>query len=208
MTTASPILGFLDDSNIQYAMQHVGVAGTWRWPGATVPVWIRRPSLQYAHEAQLVRQAIQEINRRLTGRIELQETPRIGLTSCIAVSFGTAYRPEELRAETDCRKLWGYRANVSNAIGACDRVIPDEHGHPECLVTWLNIGIGQDNPCKVDLDIVLHEFGHALGLTEHFEGFGLQSGAISEDFWDVLATLYNDRPLTPLAAIRPAKAAP
>ncbi len=53
-------------------------------------------------------------------------------------------------------------------------------------VAWINLGNGRG---AVTQDIVTHEFGHALGLGNHFDGFG--SGAsISRAFWDVLATLY------------------
>jgi hypothetical protein len=39
-------------------------------------------------------------------------------------------------------------------------------------------------------DIAVHEFGHALGLGEHFPGFG-EDDIISEVFWLVLAELYK-----------------
>ena len=37
-----------------------------------------------------------------------------------------------------------------------------------------------------------HEFGHALGLAYHFDGFGGDGPAIASTFWDVLATLYGN----------------
>jgi hypothetical protein len=39
--------------------------------------------------------------------------------------------------------------------------------------------------------IVVHEFGHALGLANHFNGFGI-GDSTSTAFWDVLATLYGN----------------
>ena len=51
---------------------------------------------------------------------------------------------------------------------------------------YLNLGNGH---CNVTQDIVTHEFGHALGLANHFNGFG-NGPAISAAYWDVLATLY------------------
>jgi len=44
--------------------------------------------------------------------------------------------------------------------------------------------------------IVVHEIGHALGLANHFNGFGI-GDSTSNAFWDVLATLYgNQQPTT------------
>jgi hypothetical protein len=40
-------------------------------------------------------------------------------------------------------------------------------------------------------DIIAHAFGHALGLANHFIGFGGSGPVISTAFWGVLATLYN-----------------
>jgi hypothetical protein len=53
---------------------------------------------------------------------------------------------------------------------------------------FVNLGNGH---CDVTQDMVTHEFGHALGLANHFKGFGT-GDAISPAFWDVLATLYGN----------------
>lgn len=62
-------------------------------------------------------------------------------------------------------------------------------------VAWVNLGNGH---CDVTQDIVSHEFGHALGLGSHFDGFGY-GPSISRAFWDVLATLYGN-PVKTLSA--------
>ncbi|MEM1260413.1 MAG: hypothetical protein AAGH81_17950 [Bacteroidota bacterium] len=66
-----------------------------------------------------------------------------------------------------------------DATGTIDTVLYVHIGAPTC-----------DN--EIDLDLVIHEFGHALGMGAHFEGFGL-GPAVDENFWNVLHTIYNNR---------------
>ena len=44
---------------------------------------------------------------------------------------------------------------------------------------------------KADSDIAVHEFAHAMGLGQHFWGFG-DGPIISDRFWKVLLQLYRD----------------
>lgn len=44
---------------------------------------------------------------------------------------------------------------------------------------------------EIGLDLVVHEFGHALGMGGHFEGFGF-GPAVDGNFWNVLHTMYNN----------------
>lgn len=56
-------------------------------------------------------------------------------------------------------------------------------------------------PVKVGAEVqhVVHEFGHALGLGDHFDGFAGEENdhPIDVAFWSVLATLYN----TPVGSV-------
>lgn len=58
--------------------------------------------------------------------------------------------------------------------------------------TVLYVHIGS-SACEseIDLDLVVHEIGHALGLGAHFEGFGY-GPAVDGNFWNVLNTLYHN----------------
>jgi hypothetical protein len=55
--------------------------------------------------------------------------------------------------------------------------------------------------CKASLDRVIHEFGHALGMGDHYDGFREGEGEVSPLFWNVLATIYANAPGTPREAI-------
>jgi hypothetical protein len=67
------------------------------------------------------------------------------------------------------------------------------------------IDIDLSNPnCSPLQPLIVHELGHALGLSEHFDGFGLGncSGALcQEPFYRVLKTLYANPPGTPFASL-------
>ena len=61
----------------------------------------------------------------------------------------------------------------------------------------VNIGTSHPSPqCSVNQDLVVHEVMHALGLFEHFNGFGQGSEIISDHAFNVLATLYDNNILT------------
>ncbi len=65
-----------------------------------------------------------------------------------------------------------------DATGTIDAVLYVHIGAPAC-----------EN--EIDLDLVIHEFGHALGMGPHFDGFG-NGPAIDGNFWNVLYNLYNN----------------
>jgi hypothetical protein len=71
-------------------------------------------------------------------------------------------------------------------------ISPDTSGGIATNPVYINLGNGN---CDVTQDIVTHEFGHAMGASNHFSGFG-DGASISSAFWDVLATLYANPPLT------------
>lgn len=99
--------------------------------------------------------------------------------------------------------------------------LPDPPGTvPAPIPAWLPIGVmrprlvvglgGRSADGRLlpsNLDVAIHEFGHALGFPRHFPGFGsddLSCGncpAISPLFWRVLRTTYSNPPGTPLAQV-------
>lgn len=81
---------------------------------------------------------------------------------------------------------------------------PNEDGYPQSFydgttgvidtVLYINL---DNSGCTASNEMTIHEFGHALGLGDHFEGFG--SAPV---FWATLKTLYNNAPGTAKADVQ------
>lgn len=190
-------------SNIEFAPVSRYVV-TWRWlepPQRPVLVYLERPTDDKGQDyADKTRKAIDTINRRMKGLLALQIADAKPLSdNYIHVSYGTSYV-----GGGDYRKR---RANVATGKNCGEKIRPSrDHGiasHP----VYMNLGNAR---CGVTLDIVIHEFGHALGLAEHFEGFGLpdEGPPVDPRFWDALATLYANRPGTQQKHLKAKQAAP
>jgi hypothetical protein len=180
-------------SNTDYKPAHYGRSeGTWRWQesGAMhVAVYVPPPSNNQEQDyANSVKEAIELTNRKLGGSLILEVTNQPPAANHIQISYNTSYVPPGF---TDY-KSGNYCANVSTNPKSGNPIVPDWKNNIASTPVYVNVGNGQ---CKVTADIVAHEFGHALGLAEHFKGFGI-GPAISDDYWDTLATLYNNTPST------------
>lgn len=119
---------------------------------------------------------------------------------------------------TACTKTPGQTAcgNVSRAPGDCALPFPNQE-HPNDRLynslgelnglLWINIDAEDGKSPPASEKCILHEFGHALGLMNHFPGFndGKDSVGppISEHFWDVLKTLYSHTPKTKREDLQP-----
>lgn len=116
---------------------------------------------------------------------------RDGVRGGIIFSFGTA---PTVFGEKGCE---GYKANVAPypysqvPLG----MIIDEEGY----ITnenwkWVNLGQRPDTGCNniedISLELVKHEFGHGLGLSNHFEDFGGERGVWGLGAEAVLKSIY------------------
>jgi hypothetical protein len=187
---ASVIVDSVLSSNIGFLPGANGrPAGTWHWPGTPsrhVLVYIPMPGNGIGQDyASKANDAISRINARLNGLVFLEAVNAIPTSgNYIHVSYNTAYVPP------GSTNYSGYCANVSTAPYSGDPLAPDNQNGISSTPVYLNLGNGH---CEVTQDIVTHEFGHALGLGNHFDGFGANGTApISVLFWDVLATLYGN----------------
>jgi hypothetical protein len=194
------VLDELKRSNMKNALLNGRSA---RWPTNVVTIYIHKPKPVTPTNqpyVELVADAIQEINRRLPLTLRLVER----MDANIWVKFGTAFVPEGKTNYQD------YAANVSCIVGKGDEITCSDDGTIDSAV-WINIGHGNhvasECDCTVNVETVIHEFGHALGLGKHFKGFGIDM-AISEAFWDVLATLYAYVPGQPFAEMKAQRAGP
>ena len=186
--TESQIVNYLKSSNIDFSIANRH-AGTWRWlatPAQHITVYISTPEIGNSMEqdyATKTEQAINKINRKLSGLLVLDKVSEIPATgNFIYVSYGTSYVPP------GSTNYAGYCANVATGKNIGNIITPNNLNGIASSPVYLNLGNGN---CNVTQDIVEHEFGHALGLYSHFEGFG-NGDAISTVFWDVLATLYGN----------------
>lgn len=204
--TDAQVIADVTSSNIQASYgAGFNLNATWRWQGTpqpTVTVYIPPPSSTdanqqtYASEAQTT---VATINRKLAGLLVLQAvTTQPTSGNYIEVSYGTAYVPP---GSTDYAS---YCSNVSTAPYSGTPIYPDANANIAPVPVYVNLGNGH---CDVTQDIVTHEFGHALALSNHFNGFGY-GPSISTAFWDVLATLYGNPPLTAASNLKVVRAAP
>jgi hypothetical protein len=184
----STIIAAIEESNIEFAKNANGrPSGTWRWPGTPsqpVTVFLVAPNNQQERDyADKVNRAIAQINASLYGLVLLTKTevsPSSG--NYIRVSYGTSYVPN------GSHDYSAYCSNVSTGPGLGVPIVPDAKNGIAATPVYINLGNGH---CDVTVDMVTHEFGHALGLAKHFDGFGRGgTSPISNLFWDVLATLY------------------
>lgn len=197
--TDSQVVADVKSSNIDFVSTN-RPAGTWRWSGTPqqhVRVYIPAPATgntteqDYANKAKT---SIATINAKLSSLLVLEATdsaPTDG-SNYIRVSYGTSYVP------AGSTSYQNYCANVSTAPSVGNQIQPDSQNGIASNPVYLNLGNGH---CDVTQDIVTHEFGHALGLASHFNGFGGDGPSISTAFWDVLATLYSNPQSTPASSL-------
>lgn len=188
-TTDAQVIANVKSSNIDYNPGFYGRAeGTWRWHDVSTPhvaVYIPAPgTAEEQSYADKVKSSIALINLKLNGALVLEATSLPVGANHIQISYNTSYVPAGF---TDYAS-GNYCANVSTGPYSGNQIVPDWQNGIASAPVYVNLGNGK---CDVTQDIIVHEFGHALGLTNHFNGFGI-GPAISEEYWDTLATLYGN----------------
>lgn len=199
------IIATVQSSNIDFLPGFNGrPMGTWHWAGTPtrdVMVYVPQPTSNVEQDyASKVANSIAQINAKLNGLLTLQAVHAVPLNgNYIRVSYNTAYVP------AGSTNYSGFCANVSTEPYSGNPVTPGRDNSLGSNPVYVNLGNGH---CNVTQDIVTHEFGHALGLANHFEGFGANgTPPISTVFWNVLSTLYGN-PRSTLASdiiVKPAK---
>ena len=175
------LLAYLDTTNVASAGfpwggQFPGVVKRWELP---VPVKTNGEA-----RAAVAMDAIEsKLGYKVFDRTSIENTPNDTITRGVVFSQGTSFLPSGGNPQSFCANV----ASGPNAGGYPPQFVKA----PGTISTKLFVNL--DNPqCVASPDIVIHELGHALGLGSHFEGFGDSSGAISGNFWNLLATLYNN----------------
>lgn len=195
------IVAYLKFSNIDFVLGANGrPEGTWRWPGTPdrhIAVYLPTPAAGNATEADYankVTTSVNLLNAKLSGLLVLDLTAtRPASGNFIQVSYLTSWVPP---GSTDYAS---YCANVATGPNTGSMIMPDASNGIFSAPVYVNLGNGR---CNVTQDIVTHEFGHALGLANHFASFGdAPANAWTTAYFDVLATLYGNPPSTPVANI-------
>lgn len=107
-----------------------------------------------------------------------------GVGGAIILSVGTT-------VDTNMGCSHGNYANRPNAnlVGKhyveADNAYANDYGY-----SWVNID-SPDGQCVASVEVATHELAHALGLYEHFDGFGI-GGVFGEEAKVTLRTLYNN----------------
>jgi hypothetical protein len=188
--TDSQIVASIQSSNIDFIPgANSRPAGTWRWPGTPgrhVSVYLPPPAPGNATEqdyANKVSTSVALINSKLSGLLVLDIRNSVPVSgNYIHISYLTSYVPP---GSTD---YLAYCANVSTGPNEGSMIVPAVDNGIASSPVFVNLGNGR---CDVTQAIVTHEFGHALGLANHFAGFGVGVD-VPVLFWDVLATLYGN----------------
>jgi hypothetical protein len=134
----------------------------------------------------VARQALDEIESVLQmsvfDRDSIANVPDDLIERGIIISEGTALGPNGTVTRFTC-------GHVSAGPDTADypKDFYDETGR---INTRLYVNLSSSK-CTASVEIAIHELGHALGLGNHFRGFG-SGTVISQSFWDVLNTLYNN----------------
>ncbi|AAK89569.1 hypothetical protein EN41_19920 [Agrobacterium tumefaciens] len=100
----------------------------------------------------------------------------------IVVSYGTAIGNGSMAAE----HVKGHVSGSPKSVGYPTNIL-DVNGNFDCLL-YLNI---DSEKGRASVSTVIHEFGHAMGIAGHFNGYGCNKYEISILFWLVLKELYK-----------------
>lgn len=199
VVTDARVIADLKSSNIDFGPgANSRPAGTWRWSDAqakSIQVYIPAPAAGNSTEqdyAAKVRTSIALINTKLAGLVALEAVGTVPASgNYIQISYSTSWVPP---GSTDYSS---YCANVATGPSTGSMIMPDSKNGIFSVPVYINLGNGH---CNVTQDIVTHEFGHALGLANHYNGFGIGIDNVTE-FWDVLATLYGNPQSTTQTAL-------
>lgn len=120
---------------------------------------------------------------RVFDRTSIASTDEATITRGIVFKQGTAFVPAGGNPQAHC-------ANVASGPNRGNWPLPTFMNPPGEISTKLYINL--DNPqCTASAEIVNLEIGHALGIGDSTPGSG-EGDSTSTDFWDVLATIYNN----------------
>jgi len=139
--------------------------------------------------------AVDEIERQLGqtifDRTAIASLPDTQIVRGLIVSIGTSYVPPGSSGPCDGA------GGVSGSPNSGSYPSPFLRGAEISTRLYINL---DNSGCIASQDVTTHEFGHALGMGAHYEGFG-DGPAISPLFWRVLRTIHANPIGTPSPSI-------
>lgn len=168
----------LSESQFPWVGTAVGKLKRWAYESRLIPV--------KTNDVSLAEEALDKIEEKLGmvifDRNSIASTDDIDITHGLIVIEGTAVGPGGVVDSHAC-------GHVSRS--------PDTTAYPSnfydsdgVISTKLFINLSSSQ-CTADIDVAIHEFGHALGMGGHYQGFGL-GPAIDGNFWNVLYNMYHN----------------
>ena len=180
---------------------------TARWPDSSVDVYFEPPEEgEYTTELNNAEKALDEINNDLANQeinftLNRVEQPP-GDKSYIHVSFGTSYYdgsgdPENYCANVATEKFLGYQVFPYDSTFhsmSCKDIEPEscntKRGELGYINAFVNISGDHINGVCATQEIIYHEFLHALGFHQHFDGYGI-GASMTPLAKEVLYKLYS-----------------
>ena len=171
----------LDSS--KFPWNHVANGKLKKWYGL-IPV--KSNGVKRAEEA--MDRIEKKLGRKLFDRESIRDKPNNKISRGIIVSVGTAVGEGGTVDEDTCGHV-GMKPGVTDY----PKEFLKDSGEID-TVLYVNLGSARCDDSKrgrKPSDTAVHEFGHALGLGEHFPGFG-DGEIISDTFWSVLSKIYKE----------------
>lgn len=169
----------LDDLGSPWAGLAVGKLKLWDVnQNGLIPVKTQNISIAI----QALDQIEQELGLVIFDRASISNVADNLVSRGIVVSSDTAIGPDGVIDGNTC-------GHVSAGIGTTS--FPDSFYNSNGNInTVLYVHLSSAD-CTATTNIAIHEFGHALGMGPHFEGFGI-GPIIDSNFWNVLYNMYNN----------------
>ena len=169
----------IDGSGFPWQGSAIGALKRWDYVGSgLIPV--------QANGSDLASQAMDQIEEELGfvifDRTSLDMIDAEQVSRGIIVSEGTAIGPGGSINSSTC-------GHVSLGIGSTG--FPSEFYTSDGEINTVLYVHLSSSQCEASAAIAIHEFGHALGLGGHFDGFGF-GDAINGNFWNALVNLYRN----------------
>lgn len=194
--TDQEIVAHLRNSN-QLFTHTMGISS--RLPNE-ITVFLAPPDPKSPAQQSLYKDALKAL-MTINGKLSVEMTrTNDAEDAIICVTYGTAY---VLTGRTDYQN---YVANVTSRANLGHEIEADGEGGIASKPVYIQLGHTRHEnsacDCYIDVETIIHEFGHAMGLHKHINAIFDGQVAISEAFWDVLATLYANPPGTPFGQLK------